>query len=150
MWSFEHSVVAEGVSRAQVWRVWTDLEHWPVWDTAAEWVRPGSAGPMAVGQTYVLKPRQGPRAKGTFTRVDPGRGFADVTRLPLCKLGFDHRVEDLAEGRGVRITHRVTLAGPMTFLFRRALGERIARGIPDVMRQLVTVAAKATPAEGIA
>ena len=145
MWSSSHSVTAAGVTRQQVWAVWSDVAAWPRWDTAAEWVRP--AGPMAVGQTYRIRPRQGPAATGTFTRVDPGHGYSDATPLFLCKLGFDHDVADLPDGRGVTITHRVTLAGPLSFAFARLLGRRIAAGSPAVLDRLVTVAAKATPAD---
>ena len=151
MWSFSHTVTAAGVSRQQVWAVWSDLPNWPTWDTAAEWVKPDQPGDvMVVGRTYLLKPRRGPKGRGTMTHVDPGRGYADVTPLFLCQLGFDHHVEELPDGRGVSITHRVTLSGPMTFLFRKVLGERIAAGTPAVMDNLVTRAAKTPPAAGVA
>ncbi len=149
MWTFQHTLLAPAVTRQQVWAVWADLPNWPTWDTAAAWVRPEQGGPMAVGQTYLLQPRRGPKARGTITRVDPGRGFADVTRLPLCRLAFDHTVEDVPAG-GVRITHRVTLDGPLAFAFRPLLGVRIAAGIPAVMDNLVARAAKTPPAEGVA
>ncbi len=150
MWSFEHTVTAAGVTRQQVWAVWSDLPNWPTWDTAAAWVRPDVAGPMSVGQRYTLQPRQGPKARGTITKVGPGRSFSDATPLPLCRLGFDHTVEDLPDGRGVRVTHRVTLSGPLTAFFRLVLGRRIAAGMPAVMDNLVVRASKATPAEGVA
>ena len=148
MWSFTHSIESREVTRQQVWAVWADLPNWPTWDTAAAWVRPDAAGPMVAGQTYVIQPRKGVKAHSTITAADPGRSFADVTRLPLCRLGFDHTVEDLPAG-GVRVTHRVTLAGPLTFLFTPLLGRRIAAGIPEVMANLIARAAKTPPAEGI-
>ena len=151
MWSFTHAVDAPGVSRQQVWAVWSDVAGWPTWDTAAEWVKPDDGEPaMAVGRGYVIQPRRGPKARGTFTQVDPGRGYADVTPLLLCKLGFDHAVEDLPDGRGVRITHTVTLSGALSFAFGPLLGRRIAAGTPAVMANLVAAAAKATPAAGVA
>ena len=153
MWSFAHSVESREVTRRQVWAVWADLPNWPTWDTAAAWVRPDATGPtatpMAVGQTYVLQPRRGPKARGTITEATPGRSFADVTRLPLCSLAFDHTVVDLPAGGGVRVTHRVSLSGPLTFLFRPLLGRRIAAGIPAVMDNLIRRAAKTEPAAGV-
>ena len=150
MWSFSHTVTAPGVTRGQVWAVWSDLPNWPTWDTAAAWVRPDTVGPLAVGQTYQLKPRRGPKARGTVTRVEPGRGFADVTPLPLCRLGFDHVVADLPDGRGVTVTHTVTLAGPLSFAFAPLLGRRIAAGMPAVMANLVVRASKTPAAAGVA
>jgi hypothetical protein len=148
MWSFSHTVPVPGVTRQQVWAVWSDLPNWPTWDTAAAWVKPDGPGdPMTVGATYLLQPRQGPKARGTMTRVDPGRGFTDRTPLFLCKLGFDHAVEDLPDGRGVRVTHTVTLRGPLACAFVPLLGRRIAAGMPAVMDNLVARAAKMAPAD---
>ena len=148
MWSFSHSVDSREVTRRQVWAVWADLPNWPTWDTAAAWVRPDGEPALSVGQTYVLQPRRGPKARGKITEATPGRSFADVTRLPLCSLAFDHTVIDLPAG-GVRVTHRVSLSGPLTFLFRPLLGRRIAAGIPAVMANLIQRAAKTQPAAGV-
>ncbi len=148
MWSSEHSIEAKDVTRQQVWAVWADVPNWPQWDTAAAWVRPDAPGPMAAGQRYTIQPRQGFKAHGTITAAEPGRRFADVTPLFLCRLGFDHTVTDLPGG-GVRLTHRVTLSGPLTFAFRPLLGRRIAAGIPGVMANLLALAAKTPPTPGV-
>ncbi len=145
MWSFEHTVVATGASREQVWAVWADLENWPAWDAGLEWCRPDRPGPPGVGATYTLKPRGGPEVQATFTRVEAGRGFTDVTRLPMCRLTFDHAVDDVPGG--VRVTHRATFTGPAAFLFRRVIGSRIARELPGTLGRLVA-SATATKAPG--
>ena len=148
MWSYEHSVDARELTRQQVWAVWADLPNWPTWDTAAAWVRPDTPGPMVAGMTYTIQPRRRPRARSRITAAEPGRSFADETHLFLCRLIFDHTVVDLPGG-GVRLTHRVMLAGPLAFAFVPLLGVRIAAGIPAVVANLVARAAKSPPAAGV-
>ena len=91
-------------------------------------------GPMAAGTRGRLKPVKGPAARFTFTQVTPGVGFANVTRLPLARLTFDHRIEP--DGDGSRVTHSVRIDGPLTPLFVRLIGRSTAAGLPAVMRAL--------------
>jgi hypothetical protein len=132
MWVFEHSLVAK-ISRQQVWAVWSEVEKWNEWDVAVEWTK--LEGMFEIGATYVLKPKDGPKVRAITTRCDPLVGFTDVSRLPLCKLVFDHQVEEIEDG--VRVTHRASMTGLTTFLFRRLIGKNIERDMPKAMQRLV-------------
>ncbi len=90
---------------------------------------------MAVGTRGTLK---GPATRFTFIEVTPEVGFADVSRLPLARLTFTHRIEPT--GTGSRFTHRVTIAGPLSRLFVRVIGKNIAASLPTSMRALARLA----------
>ncbi|MFO0095925.1 MAG: hypothetical protein ACK54K_16665, partial [Gemmatimonadaceae bacterium] len=60
------------------------------------------------------------------------------SRLPLATIDFIHTVQ--RDGHDTVIVHRVEMAGPLTFLFRRLIGASIARGLPAVVDRLARVA----------
>lgn len=135
MWTFEHRITA-AITQEQVWAVWTDVERWNAWDPGVSWAK--LDGTFAVGTTCTLKPKDGPRVRAVITRCDRPLGFAAESHLPLCRLVFDHRVVEVSGG--VQLTHRVTMTGPMTFLFRRLIGASIERDMPVAMARLVELA----------
>jgi hypothetical protein len=134
MWRFEHS---ERTSAApeRVWQQYADPVSWPEWDLDVEQMTVDA--PMAVGVRGRLTPKSGPATSLVFTRVEPGRGFTNASRLPLARLEVDHRIS--ADGAGSRITHTVTITGPLSPLFGRLIGRPIARGLPRSMRELARI-----------
>ncbi len=142
MWTFEHSETTTA-PKEQVWQHYADPSRWPSWDHATAEVTPG--GPMTEGATARLRPTRGPTAKITFVEVDPPWAFTTVARLPLATLAFAHTLTD--DDSGTRITHRLTISGPLTPLFARVIGRPAARELPDAMRALARLAERtaATP-----
>jgi uncharacterized protein YndB with AHSA1/START domain len=140
---FDWTTRASATSTASadaVWRLWTATDGWSRWDAGLEWCR--LDGPFAVGTRGVLRPAGGPRVRFRLTRVEPGVGFADLTRLPLTTLEFQHRVEALSGG-GVRITHEARIRGLLTPLLSRTLGRELETGMPETVRALAALAAEA-------
>ena len=141
MWTYEHTETTRATP-AQLWARYAEPATWPEWDAETAWVT--VEGPVAVGSRGTLKPVHGPATRFTFTEVSPEVGFADVTRLPLARLAFTHRIEPL--GTGSRFTHGVTISGPLAPLFARVVGKGIAAGLPSAMRALAQLA-EGGPAE---
>ena len=139
MWTCEH-VVTSDATPAQVWRRYAEPQTWPEWDAATE--RVTLQGPFAVGSRGRLKPVGALTTRFTLTEVVPEVGFTDVTRLPLARLVFGHRIE--ATATGSRLTHTVTISGPLSPLFARVIGTGLARDLPRAMHALARLAA-ATP-----
>lgn len=140
MWTFEHTETTSAAP-SQVWARYAEPATWPEWDhqTASVTVQ----GPVVVGTRGRLKPVNGPATPFTFTEVTPEVSFTDVSRLPLSRLSFAHRIEPTATGS--RFTHCVTITGPLSPLFARVIGKRIAAGMPTAMRALARLA-EAAPA----
>lgn len=134
MWQFEHSVESKQGSAQEVWKIWSDVENWSQWDPQIEWSR--CDGPFEKGSTIELKPRGAPKTQGKITELDPHNSFTITASLGLgTKIVFIHRVEE--ESRGVRITHGVTISGPLTPVFEGLLSRHIKEGVPISMQNLV-------------
>ncbi len=135
MWTAEHTVVTDA-SKEAVWKVWADVENWKVWDQGVEWSR--IEGGFRVGAKCILKPVGGPTTSAIITECQPLKRFVDVTSLPLAKMEFAHELWEKEDG--LHITHRVTISGPLSFLFAQVIGKDAARDLPEAMDGLIRVA----------
>jgi len=135
-WSFSHTEHTAG-SRDDVWRLWSDVASWPTWDAGVETV--ALDGPFAAGTTGRLKPAGSKPVGIRLLEARPGEGFVDETRLPLATMRFEHSLAD--DGDGTLITHRVTISGPLTPLWKRVVGRDFVRELPGTVRSLAEHAA---------
>ncbi len=138
MWIAEHTVVTDA-SRQEIWKTWSDVNHWPDWDKGVEWCR--LEGEFKTGSEYTLKPIGGPEVRAVITDCQPLQRFADVTRLPLANMEFSHELSEAADG--LHVTHRVTISGPLGFVFAQIIGKDTARDFPQTIARLVQVAKEA-------
>jgi hypothetical protein len=116
---------------------WADMATWPEWNTDTEWVR--LDGPFRSGATGVLKPKGGPKTRFVVTSLVPGREFTDVSLLIGARLTFQHLVTEESDGR-TTVSVRVTIAGPMAFLWNVVLGKGIAGSLSDDLARLEAAA----------
>lgn len=135
MWTFEHTETTSA-SPGRLWDRYADPATWPEWDHEIAVVT--TQGPMAVGTRGRLKPVKGPATSFVFTEVSPGVGFTDVSRLPLARLTFAHTVEPTSTGSS--FTHRVTIHGPLAWVFARVIGRSVVAGLPTAMQTLARLA----------
>lgn len=136
-WTCEHTLVTP-IAAGRVWARLADVETWAQWDPEVSWARLDA--PLATGATGTLKPARGPKARFVVTRAEAGRRLTDVTTLPLGRLEFDHLLEEGAAG--TRLTHRVTITGPLTPVFSRLIGSRAEATLPAAMAALAELAAR--------
>ena len=135
MWSTQAAATSEASPEA-IWGLWADVDNWKEWDPGLEDSSIG--GPFAEGASYKLKPKGGPKVTSVLKDVRPGEGFSDRTRLPLANLDFSHEVE--RAGGGTRVTHRVEISGPLSFLYARLMGRGFEEGLPETVRNLARLA----------
>src|SRR5215208_3418947 len=136
-WQTEHSAES-AASPAAVWRRWTDVEHWETWSPqGVEWAR--LDGPFEPGTTGEIKAPGAPKSAFMLVEVYPERAFATEAKMPGGRMRFEHEVEQI--DAGVKITHRATITGPLTFAWSKLAGRRIERGMPDSVRRLAVMAA---------
>jgi uncharacterized protein YndB with AHSA1/START domain len=137
MWRFETSVTTDA-DPERVWAIWTDVKGWPRW-------HPGIAqasleSPFAEGARGSSRAPGGPRSELRIGPVEPRRTFVSEAILPLARLRFKHRIEP-AESGGTTITYGVEMSGPAAPLFRRVIGPRLERWMPEALRGLADLAA---------
>jgi hypothetical protein len=81
MWSRIYSRTVEGLSREEIYAVWSDIDRWPEWLDDVERTR--LEGPFAKGVFFAFKPKGGPKLRLEVTEATHGKSFTDVTRFPL-------------------------------------------------------------------
>ncbi|MBA3369429.1 MAG: SRPBCC family protein [Geodermatophilaceae bacterium] len=141
MWTFEHTETTSATP-AQLWARYADPITWAEWDHEIAVVT--VQGPMAPGSCGTLKPVKGPPTRFRFTEVIPEVGFTDVSRLPFARMTFAHLIEAIPGGS--RFLHRVTITGPLSPLFARVIGTKVAHGLPVAMQALARLAESNTDA----
>ncbi len=110
-----------------------DAEHHPDWSHDLEWVRLDE--PLREGTRGVLKPVGGPKSKFVVSTLVPGSVFADTTFLPGARVTFHHEVR--ADGSGSTISVRVSLDGPLAWIWRRTAFKDAQAKIEEDARCLV-------------
>jgi polyketide cyclase/dehydrase/lipid transport protein len=84
-----------------VWRVWSDVNHWPDWNPDMKESR--LDGPLKLGATGMIDTRSGGRHDVVVTHYEEGRSFElESTALPGTKMAI--RASIAPSGAGSRIT----------------------------------------------
>jgi Polyketide cyclase / dehydrase and lipid transport len=124
---------------------WADHDSWPLWSPDTQWVR--LDGPAALGTTGRLKPVGAPAVRFAITAFAPAREYTDTSRLPGATLVFQHTAEEGVDG--TRLGVRVTMAGPLTPLWARILGDGFQESAQaDLDRLVALVEATTNPRAG--
>jgi len=118
---------------------WIDHSTWPTWSPDTEWVRVD--GPVAVGTRGVLKPKRGPKAKFVISECVPGEEYTDTTQLPGARLVFRHTVEPAGPGSDLHV--RITMDGPLAFVWAKIMGGSFRHSAQADLDRLVGLVEKA-------
>ena len=135
----EHSADTTAPPQA-VWDVWADPARRPLWHPRLEWAR--MEGPLVPGARGRWKPRG---ARPVAVRVEtatPARRLVitGIHGLPVARGHYEHEVEPLPGG-GSRITHRMSLSGPLARPLARVLGGMLAvSASPEALRAVARLA----------
>lgn len=131
-WEFEHSAESKA-SPESIWERYKDVDNWSEWSTKG--VEESSLdGDFQVGTKGVSKAPHLPKGKFELVEVEPEQGFTSKAKMPGATLIFEHRLEPI-DG-GTRITHRASLEGPLSPVWRPAVGRIIERGLPTGVERL--------------
>jgi hypothetical protein len=85
----------------QVWRVWSDVDHWPEWNPDMKESKLN--GPLKLGMTGMINTRSGGRHDVVVTHFEDGRSFElESTALPATKMAI--RATIAPSGTGSRMT----------------------------------------------
>jgi uncharacterized protein YndB with AHSA1/START domain len=118
-----------------VWKVWTDVAHWPEWDVSKEIAQ--LDGPFEPGVRGWAKQRGNLGGSFTVTEVEPGRRWVTECPVPLGKVVFDHLIEPVAAGH-VRVVKRADVeggAGPLLRLFAPRMRRDTAESLNGLKRR---------------
>jgi len=133
---FDH-IVETTAPPEKFWAAWTDVEHWPQWDTKL--VSATLDGSFALGTKGRVKPKRGPAARIFISELKPGESYTFTTRLPLCELKVRRHLTR-KDGGATYFTHEVSFVGPLASVFGNLLGRRYREALPVVMENLRKIA----------
>lgn len=134
MWIHEHSKIYQGVKKEDIWRLWTDVNNWPKWHGDLEYCK--MEGSFVVGNHFMLKPKGAPAVKITLIEIEDGRKFTDCTTFFGAKMYDTHELEETKEG--LRLTNRLVVTGPLTFLWVKLVAQNVAATVPHDMDVLIS------------
>ena len=146
MWTKSYSKKVVGLSAAEVWNIWTDVNSWSQWQTDTQSAQ--MSGDFAVGNSFVLHPKGGPKVTIAIVDVQPNRAFTDMTSFPLAKMYGKH--EFLIDGDALEIKTTMSVSGPLAFLWAKLVAEGIVKGIPQQTDELIAAAKASTISQHIA
>lgn len=133
MWSKSYSTKIKGLTAAQVWKVWTDVNQWHKWQPDIEFAK--LEGEFKEGNSFLFKPKGGPEIRIELTSVLPNSSFVDVTKFPLARMYDSHEIID--HGDGLEIKSTISISGFLSFLWRKLVVEEIANGLEDQTMRLI-------------
>lgn len=136
MWKQTYSKVFQNINSASIWNIWTDINNWHVWNPGIEYCK--LEQPFSIGSYFILKPIGAPVVKLQLVEVEEERKFTDCTFLFGAKMYGQHELTE--EENGIRLTTTMSIVGPLGFLWRKLLGEKIAAKIPAQTETLVELA----------
>lgn len=136
MWSRTYSKKVKGLNADQVWRVWTDINQWHTWQGDIEYAK--LDGAFKAGNTFLLKPKGGPKVKIELLKVDQHKVFTDLTRFPLARMYGEHAF--VQQGDELEIKTTMSVEGPLGFLWRKLVAQDIVNSLPEQTERLIAKA----------
>lgn len=137
MKTFSNTIKTD-TSKEKIWQIWSDVENWNRWDKDVEWSK--IENNFSIGQKGILKATGGPKSKFVFTEVTPNKSFTTQSSLPLTKMDFVHTLEE--KNGELFLTHSIVFSGFLSFIFAKLIGEKLSKGLPNAMENLIELAKK--------
>ncbi|WP_019222013.1 hypothetical protein [Bartonella senegalensis] len=131
-WTYSEEINTQA-SAEQIWALWEDVPHWPLWDHELEWVE--LLGPFKAGTVGQMKPKKGSKVTFTLDKVIKNVCFSDYAKLPFTRMIFDHEYITSTEpgSPNNKIRHTVTMFGLLSPFFGRMIGSKIKLHLRDAM-----------------
>jgi hypothetical protein len=135
MWHAEHTLDTTAQPE-RVWELMQLVADWPQWDTGLTWAElPGSFAPGAQGSMRFGG--EGPKSF-LIANVVAQQGFTALMKFPLAEVRHIHLQETSAIG--TRMTHRIEISGPLSWLYGWSRGRRLRESLAPSMRRLARLA----------
>lgn len=138
MWSKSHSIVTKEVSKEQMWKLFSDVNNWPAWDKGVAFAK--LDGKFEKGNHFIFQPEGGPKLTLKIEEAVENKNFTDLTSFPLAKMYGEHLLEETEDG--LKITTTMIVKGPLGFLWRKLVAQKIADALPNDMQEQIKAASK--------
>lgn len=136
MWTRTFSKCYPEVDKKTVWRLWADVNRWAEWHGDLDYCK--MEGPFEVGNHFFLKPKKVKPVKIVLKEVNEEESFTDCTAFWGAKMYDTHAMEETA--KGLVLSNRITVTGPLAWLWIKLVAQGVAATVPEEMDALVDVA----------
>lgn len=133
MWVRSYSKLYKGITRQQIWKLWTNVNQWPLWDHDIEYCN--LDGPFEVGASFILKPKGAPKVTVSLIAIENEKMFTDCTVFFGAKMYGKHELS--LEGDELRLTTTMMVTGILKYLWIRLVAQGIVDMLPEQMDTLV-------------
>jgi hypothetical protein len=137
IWTTEISLKTTA-KKEQIWKIWSDVSNWNVWDKEVETSK--IYGQFQAGTLGIVKSVGGPKVKFQITELYYLSSFTSRSFLPFCKMDFIHLINET--NNGLEITHKIQMSGLTTFIFSKAIGNKLKVGLPKAIEELINLVEK--------
>jgi hypothetical protein len=138
MWKRTYSTITREVTREQLWKLFTNVNDWHIWDTNIEFAK--IDGKFEAGNHFLLRPKGGPTVKIKLIETVENSKYTDVTNFPLAKMYDEHLFEDTPGG--VKITNTIWVTGLLSFIWVKLVAQKIVDDTPSDMLKQIAAAKK--------
>jgi hypothetical protein len=133
MWSKSYSKIYKDVKNSDIWHVWADVNNWSKWDKELAYCKMETS--FTEGSQFILKPKSGPKVTVTLSEVKPNEKFTSYCKFLGATMYVSHELEETPDG--LRITHTITVTGPLSFIWVNLVAKNVANSIPKQTDALV-------------
>lgn len=135
MWTSTYSKVIKSVKKEAVWQRWTDVNRWHEWIPNVESCQ--LEKPFISGSSFTLKPKGSPAMTVELLNVKRDSSFTGCTRFFGATMYDIHEMHQ--DPQGIRLTVTLKVTGPLGFLWRKLVAEKIEANLPILLRNLASV-----------
>lgn len=136
MWQESWSTTVTDLTPEQIWKIWSDMSIRHEWDDDTEWAT--MDGPFREGAIFYMKIKKGPKLKMIITECKPYEKFTDTYYFPFARLDGTHQMEKTTDG--LRITTTIKMTGPLRWIWRKLVAEKIVSTLPHQTELLIELA----------
>lgn len=138
MWQKTYSTTVSDITPQQIWKVWSDIKIRPLWDDDTQWAEIN--GLFEKGTYFYMKIKNGPKLKMLISDCIPNQSFTDCYRFPLATLYGVHEMHPTPTGLCIKTTMQIK--GPLSFIWRKLVVEKIVATLPHQTELLIQLARK--------
>jgi len=138
MWTKSHSITTKEATKEQMWKLFTDINNWHVWNNEIEFAK--LDGKFEAGNHYIIQPKNGRIVKVELLEVVDNKHCLELGAFPLAKMYYDHILEETSSG--LKITSTITMKGLLSFLWIQLVVRKIAATMPAHVHEQIKVASK--------
>lgn len=136
MWKKSYTQTFKGIQKEDIWPLWADVSNWSQWHDDLDYCK--IEGSFAVGNHFMLKPKDMKAVKIELVKIDEGKSFTDCTTFLGAKMYDTHELEETDDG--LKLTNTLVVTGLLRYLWIKLVAQNVHDTAPKELDALVKLA----------